>query len=76
MIERTILTNLERANHGMSTMTTLWAEVSLDLPDANYTEFKKAVGDLERKEQILVIKGEDREKAKITDLGKARLLER
>lgn len=76
MIERIILTNLERANHGMTTLTTLWAEVSLDLPDATYTEFKKACGDLDRKEQILLIKGEDRDKAKITDLGKARLLER
>jgi len=75
-LERTILTNLERAHGGIMTMTTLWSEVSLDEPQASYTGFKKAVGDLEQKEQVVVVKGEDREKAKITDNGRARLLER
>lgn len=75
-LERTILTNLERAQHGMMTAPTLWAEVSLDVGDASYTDFKKAVHALEVKDQVVVVKGEDREKVKITDVGRARLLER
>jgi hypothetical protein len=74
-LERTILTNLERGHHGMMATGTLWSEVGLDVPGSTYTDFKKALRELELKEQVVVIPGEDRQKAKITDLGRARLLE-
>lgn len=73
-LERILLTNLERFPHGMTTVVTLWAEVSLDVPSASYTDFKAALHELQVKDQIVVIKGEDREKVKITDVGRARLL--
>jgi hypothetical protein len=74
-LERTILTNLERGHNGMMATGTLWSEVRLDVSGCTYTDFKKALGELEIKEQVIVIAGEDRQKAKITDLGRARLLE-
>jgi hypothetical protein len=74
-LELTILRNLKARHPGLMTTVTLWAEVSLDEQKANYTGFKAALGELEVKGQVLVIQGEDREKAKITDAGIARLLE-
>ena len=74
-MQRTILRNLDQAHNGMMAMPTLWAEVSLDLHGSAYTEFRAAIAALEVKEQIIVIKGEDRLKVKITDAGRARLLE-
>lgn len=73
--ERTILRNLEQAHNGMMATGTLWAEVSLDMSGATYTDFKKALTELEIKGQIVVVTGEDRNRAKITDAGRARLLE-
>lgn len=75
MIERAILQNLERGHHGMLATGTLWAEVALDLGGSTYSEFIRALRKLEQKEQVLTVRGEDRNKAKITDLGRARLLE-
>jgi hypothetical protein len=74
-VERTILSNLNRAHLGIMTSTTLWSEVKLDEPGSTYTGFKAALEELEIKEQVVVVKGEDRTKVKITDAGKARLLE-
>lgn len=74
-LERTILTNLSRARDGMMAVTTLWAEVSLDQPDATYSQFKLSLQELEVKGQAVVVPGEDRDKAKITQAGKARLME-
>ena len=74
-LQLTILRNLKSRHPNLMTTATLWAEVSLDEPKANYTGFKAALGELEEKGQALVIQGEDREKAKITDEGIARLLE-
>ena len=74
-LELTILRNLKSRHPGLMTTNTLWAEVSLDEPKANYTGFKAALSDLEVKGHALVIQGEDREKAKITDAGIARLLD-
>lgn len=74
-IQRIILTNLDRAHLGMMATGTLWSEVWLDAGGSTYTEFSQALRELEIKEQILLIKGEDRNKAKITDAGRARLLE-
>jgi len=54
-------------------VATLWSETQLDEPQANYTAFKAAVNELQVKNQMVVIKGEDREKAGITDDGRARL---
>ncbi len=74
-LELTILRNLHR-RRGMMTVGTLWAEVKLDEQEATYTGFKAALGDLEEKGQLLVITGEDRDKAKITVAGTARVLDR
>jgi hypothetical protein len=72
--------NLERAllkilngRTGLMPVATLWSEAQLDEPQANYTAFKGAMNELQVKNQIVVIKGEDREKAGITDDGRARL---
>lgn len=75
-MERTILRNLEQRPNGMCPTGTLWGDVALDDPGSSYTAFRKALEALEKKEQVIVIAGEDRQKAKITDLGRARLLER
>lgn len=74
-LERTILTNLELGHNGMMAVGTLWSEVGLDVGGSTYTEFNKALRTLEEKGQVITIKGEDRNKAKITDAGRARLLE-
>lgn len=74
-MQRTILRNLEQAHNGMMATGTLWAECQLDESGASYTDFKKALTELEIKEQIVIVHGEDRNKAKITDAGRARLLE-
>ena len=60
---------------GLLATTTLWSEVMLDMDGATYTAFKKALTELEIKNQVVLIKGEDRDKAKITDAGLARLAE-
>lgn len=74
-LERTILSNLKSRHPDLMPIGTLWAEVKLDEPSASYTEFREALGTLEEKGQALVVKGEDRDKAKITDAGRARLME-
>jgi hypothetical protein len=73
-MERTILRNLERRG-GLMPVGTLWSECSLDEGGTSYSAFKKALTDLEIKGQVVVVIGEDRNKAKITDAGKARLME-
>lgn len=74
-MQRTILRALEQRPNGMCPTGTLWADVLLDEPGTCYSEFKRALGALETKEQVVVVAGEDRTKAKITDAGRARLLE-
>lgn len=74
-LERTILTNLNNVHPRLATVNSLWSEVYADAPDSSYSEFKAALTDLEQKGQVLVLKGEDRQKAKITDAGRARLME-
>lgn len=74
-IERTILRNLEERSGGMLPVGTLWADVMIDEPGVSYTEFSKGLLNLEVKGQVVIVNGEDRRKAKITDAGKARLLE-
>jgi fructose-1-phosphate kinase PfkB-like protein len=74
-MQRTILRNLERAHNGMMATGTLWSECQLDQGGASYSDFKKALTELEIKEQIVIVTGEDRNKAKITDAGRARMLE-
>lgn len=74
-IERTILRNLEERAGGMLPVGTLWADVMIDEPGVSYTEFSKGLLNLEVKGQVVIVNGEDRRKAKITDAGKARLLE-
>jgi len=74
-LQRTILRNLEARPNGMCPTGTLWADVAMDEPGISYSEFKRALTMLEQKEQIVGINGEDRNKAKITDAGRARLME-
>jgi hypothetical protein len=74
-LERTILQNLSRISPRMMAVRTLWSEVYLDENRASYAGFRKALADLEEKRQIVVITGEDRDKAKITQEGLARLAE-
>jgi hypothetical protein len=75
-LQRTILTNLEGRPNGMAATGSLWTDVMMDDRGASYSEFSHALGKLEEKGQVLVIRGEDRSKAKITDAGKLRLMER
>jgi hypothetical protein len=75
-LELTILRNLELRHPGAMVLGTLWAEVSLDESGATYTEFSRALGELEQKSHALTVRGEDRIKAKITDAGILRLAER
>lgn len=74
-LQRTILRNLDQRPNGMCPTGTLWGDVSMDEPGTSYSAFKRALTDLEIKEQVVVVTGEDRTKAKITDAGRARLLE-
>lgn len=74
-LERTILRNLQQRHPAALPVTTLWAEVKLDEPEATYSEFKAALATLEQKGQAAVVRGEDREKAKITDEGRLRLMD-
>lgn len=74
-LQRTILKNLEQHPNGMRPTGTLWSDVMLDEPGTSYSEFKRALTALEEKGQLVVVNGEDRNKAKITDLGRARLME-
>lgn len=72
-IERNILQNLS-LHPGLMAVAPLWSDVRLDT-SCSYSEFKAALETLETKGQAIVIKGEDREKVKITDTGRARLME-
>lgn len=74
-LQRTILKNLDQRTGGICPTGTLWSDVMLDEPGTSYSEFKRALTALEEKSQVVVINGEDRTKAKITDAGKLRLLE-
>lgn len=75
-IQRTILRNLEQRPNGLCPVGTLWADVMMDEPGISYSEFSKALTELEVKDQVVIVPGEDRRKAKITDAGRARLMEK
>lgn len=74
-VERVILSALNNIKPRLLTVGTLWSEVRLDCDDLTYSGFKESLTNLETKEQIVVITGEDRNKAKITQAGEARLAE-
>jgi hypothetical protein len=69
-----ILTSLRRVHPRLMPVETLWAEVRMaSMPQPSRPEFNQALRVLEDdKKQIVVVKGEDRERAKITDDGIAR----
>lgn len=75
-LERTILTNLDQGHEGTVTKPVLWSEVSLDAGDCSYSEFSKALTDLEMSGDIVVLNGRDRIKVRITDNGRLRLMEK
>lgn len=70
-----ILRILDNIKPRMLTVGTLWSEVNLESDRVSYSGFKSALRKLEEKEQVVVITGEDRDKAKITQAGEARLAE-
>lgn len=70
-----ILQALENIHPRMQTVKTLFSEVRLDDDSVSYSAFKKALRELDVSEQIVVIPGQDRDKAKITAEGLARLAE-
>lgn len=74
-LQRTILRNLDNRPGGICPTGTLWSDVMLDEPGTSYSEFKRALTQLEEKGQVVVVIGEDRNKAKITDAGRARMME-
>ena len=71
----TILTILKAAHPRMMPCGQMWAEVRMQCETMTYTEYTTALNDLEVKGQIVVIQGEDKRRAKITDSGLARLAE-
>lgn len=75
-LQRAILEKLNLGHLGMMPTAALWSEVRTYVGGVSYTEFSTALRELEEKEQVIVIKGEDSTKAKITDAGLARLLDR
>ena len=64
-------------SHLMMPVETLWGEVRMKMvPRPSRPDFDHALRALEdTKKQIVVINGEDQSRAKITDLGTARLHE-
>ena len=72
-----ILKSLRRVHPRLLPMETLWAEVRMALPEPpSRSDFNHALRVLEdEKSQLIVIKGEDVVRAKITDPGIARLEE-
>jgi len=75
LIERAILRNLGPRPNGTVPVTALWAETMLDVPGISYTAFKAALTRLEEKAQVVIIDGEDRKSARITDAGRGRITE-
>ena len=73
-IQRTILQCLNNVAPRMLTLGTLWSEVRMDC-ECSHSKFKAELDRLEMKGQVVVIDGEDRSKAKITQAGEARLAE-
>lgn len=73
--ELTILKILKGAHPHMINTGTLWSEVLMADQAIVYSAYKSALRALEEKEQVVVITGEDRNKAKITTDGLARLAE-
>lgn len=74
-LQLTILRTLKTVHPHMMTTGTLWSEVLMEEPRASYSGWKSALMELEEKGQVIVIAGEDRQRAKITDEGLARLAE-
>lgn len=73
--ERTILRILDNQKPRLMTIGTLWSETHLEDDRTSYSGFKSALTSLEIKGQVTVVTGEDRDKAKITAAGEARLAE-
>jgi len=71
----TVLKILSDANPRMVTTSTLWSEMLISDGRASYTGFTAALRSMEEKGQLIQVKGEDRARCKITDVGIARLAE-
>jgi predicted transcriptional regulator len=71
----TILKILRVIQPRMMTTSSLWSETLMEEGEVSYSGYKTALRELEEKEQVVVVRGEDRERAKITDAGLARLAE-
>lgn len=76
--EQIILTALQRVHPRMLKENVLWSDVRNDGHDMSLTDLRRHVRALEIKEggsQVVVIKGEDATRIKITTEGLARLAE-
>lgn len=73
--ELTILSALKEIHPRMEQCGRLWSISRMTDETMTYTQFSDAVRKLEEKQQIVVIQGEDKRRAKITDAGLARLAE-
>jgi hypothetical protein len=73
--ELTILKALLEVHPRMDGVGRLWSVCRMEDETMTYTAFTRALIALETKQQIVVVQGEDRRRAKITDAGIARLAE-
>jgi DNA-binding MarR family transcriptional regulator len=71
----TILSILRDAHPRMMPCGPMWAEVRMQRETMTYTEYTTSLNSLEEKGQIVIVQGEDKRRAKITDAGIARLAE-
>lgn len=71
----TILSILRAAHPRMMPCGPMWSEVRMDSPSITYSAYTTALNELETKLQIVIVQGEDKRRAKITDAGLARLAE-
>lgn len=71
----TILVALRDIHPLMEQAGRLWSVCRMQDETLTYSAFTTALNELEVKSQVVVIQGEDKRRAKITDAGLARLAE-
>lgn len=73
--ELTLLSALKDIHPRMEQCGRLWSICRMTDETMTFTQFSDALLKLEEKKQVVVIQGEDKRRAKITDAGLARLAE-
>lgn len=71
----TILAALKEIHPRMEQVGRLWSIARMADETITYSRFTDSLTSLEEKKQVVVIQGEDKRRAKITDAGLARLAE-